>query len=62
MRPWDIYTWEFPDIGAHPAVIISHDEREELQEKGEQQQADMHAIHVGVGGDDDLIVAEAVEE
>jgi len=26
----------------------------------EQQQADVHAVHVGVGGDDDAVVAQAV--
>ena len=34
---------------------------EELQEEREQQQADVHAVHVGVGRDDDLVVAQAVE-
>lgn len=23
MKPWEIFTWEFPDIGPHPAVIVS---------------------------------------
>ncbi len=27
MRPWDIYTWNFPDAGPHPAVILGTDER-----------------------------------
>ena len=27
MRPWDIYTYEFADAGAHPAVIVSHPDR-----------------------------------
>ena len=27
MKPWDIYTWSFPDAGSHPAVIIDTDER-----------------------------------
>ena len=31
MKPWDIYTWEFPGIGVHPANIISHDERVSLK-------------------------------
>ena len=33
MKPWDIYTWNFPGIGPHPAVIISHSER--VARKGE---------------------------
>src|SRR2546423_378835 len=27
MKPWDIYTWNFPDEGAHPAVILGTEER-----------------------------------
>ena len=27
MKPWDIFLWNFPGIGPHPAVIISHSER-----------------------------------
>jgi hypothetical protein len=27
MKPWDIYTWSFPDAGAHPAVILGTEER-----------------------------------
>ncbi len=27
MRPWDIFTWEFPDAGTHPAVVLGTDER-----------------------------------
>ena len=27
MKPWDIYTWNFPKIGPHPAVILSTEER-----------------------------------
>ena len=27
MKPWDIYTWEFPGAGAHPAVILSTETR-----------------------------------
>src|SRR5437667_7479533 len=31
MKSWEIYTWEFPGIGSHPAVIISHLERVNLK-------------------------------
>jgi mRNA-degrading endonuclease toxin of MazEF toxin-antitoxin module len=24
MTQWEIWTWEFPKAGAHPAVIVSH--------------------------------------
>ena len=34
---------------------------EELKEEGDQQQADVHAVHVGIGGDDDAVVAQSVE-
>jgi mRNA-degrading endonuclease toxin of MazEF toxin-antitoxin module len=27
MKPWDIYTWDFPDAGPHPAVVLGTDER-----------------------------------
>jgi mRNA-degrading endonuclease toxin of MazEF toxin-antitoxin module len=27
MRSWDIYTWEFPDAGAHPAVVLGTETR-----------------------------------
>ncbi len=27
MKPWDIYTWEFPDAEAHPAVILGTEAR-----------------------------------
>ncbi len=27
MKPWDIYTWEFPDAEGHPAVILGTETR-----------------------------------
>jgi mRNA-degrading endonuclease toxin of MazEF toxin-antitoxin module len=27
MKPWEIYTWNFPGAGAHPAVVLGTDER-----------------------------------
>ena len=27
MKPWDIFTWDFPDAGAHPAVVLGTEER-----------------------------------
>ncbi len=27
MKPWDIYTWEFPGADAHPAVILGTETR-----------------------------------
>jgi mRNA-degrading endonuclease toxin of MazEF toxin-antitoxin module len=31
MKPWEIYTWNFPNIGPHPAVILSTEERARLK-------------------------------
>ena len=42
-------------------VAAADDVGEELEEERDQQQADVHAVHVGVGGDDDLVVAQFVE-
>ena|ERR1043166_9096031 len=27
MKPWEIYTWDFPGAGEHPAVVLGTDER-----------------------------------
>ena len=27
MKPWDIYTWEFPEAEDHPAVILGTETR-----------------------------------
>jgi mRNA-degrading endonuclease toxin of MazEF toxin-antitoxin module len=27
MKPWDIYTWEFPEAEAHPTVILGTETR-----------------------------------
>lgn len=27
MKPWDIYTWNFPEAGEHPAVVLGTEER-----------------------------------
>jgi mRNA-degrading endonuclease toxin of MazEF toxin-antitoxin module len=27
MRPWQVWTWRFPDAGEHPAVILGTEER-----------------------------------
>ena len=34
---------------------------EELQEEGDDEQTDMHAIDIGIGGHDDFVVAQCVE-
>jgi hypothetical protein len=33
----------------------------ELQEEGNHEQADVHAVDIGIGGDDDLVVSQSVE-
>ena len=35
--------------------------REELQEESEHQQPNVHAIDIGIGGDDDFVVPQFVE-
>jgi hypothetical protein len=27
MKPWDIFSWNFPDAGPHPAVVLGMDDR-----------------------------------
>ena len=31
MKPWEIWTWKFPDAGEHPAVILSTEDRLRLK-------------------------------
>ena len=31
MKPWEVWTWKFPDAGEHPAVILGTDERVRLK-------------------------------
>ena len=33
MSPWEVWTWQFPDAGAHPAVILGTLERIELKRR-----------------------------
>jgi hypothetical protein len=42
-------------------VIIPDEVGEELEKEREEQQADMHAVDVRIGGDDDPVVAQSVE-
>ena len=35
--------------------------REELQEEGQHQQANMHTVHIGIGSDDDFVVAQFIQ-
>ena len=44
----------------HEEVPVLDDLREILEEEGDHQEADVHTVDIGIGGDDDLIVAEAV--
>jgi mRNA-degrading endonuclease toxin of MazEF toxin-antitoxin module len=31
MKPWEVWTWRFPDAGEHPAVILGTEERVKLK-------------------------------
>lgn len=31
MKPWEIWTWRFPDAGEHPAVILGTEEQVKLK-------------------------------
>jgi hypothetical protein len=31
MKPWEVWTWAFPDAGEHPAVILGTEERAKLK-------------------------------
>ena len=35
--------------------------REELQEECDDEQPDVHAVDIGIGGHDDLVIAQRVE-
>ena len=45
----------------HEEVAVMDQMVEEAEEISDQQVADVQAVHVGVGGEDDLLVAEALE-
>ena len=31
MKPWEIWTWKFPDAGEHPAVVLGTEDRVRLK-------------------------------
>ena len=31
MKPWEVWTWKFPDDGEHPAVLLGTEERIRLK-------------------------------
>src|SRR5215467_6354050 len=31
MKPWEVWTWKFPDAGEHPVVILGTEERVRLK-------------------------------
>src|SRR6185369_4736187 len=31
MKPWEIWTWKFPEAGEHPAVVLGTEERVKLK-------------------------------
>ena len=42
-------------------VAAADDVREELEEESDHEEPDVHAIDVGVGGEDDLLIAEVID-
>ena len=42
-------------------VALPDEIGEELEEEGEEQQADVHAVDVGIGGDDDAVVTQVFD-
>ena len=51
MKPWEVWTWRFPDAGEHPAVILGTDERLRLKPRvgvllcAKQQAARKPGVH-----------------
>ena len=41
-------------------MALPHQLGVELEEEGEEEEADVHAVHIGIGGDDDVVVAEVL--
>ena len=31
MKPWEVWTWKFPDANEHPAVVLGAEERVSLK-------------------------------
>jgi mRNA-degrading endonuclease toxin of MazEF toxin-antitoxin module len=31
MKPWEVWSWKFPDAGEHPAVVLGTDDRVRLK-------------------------------
>ena len=42
-------------------VAVAHQVGVELEEEGEHQQTDVHAVDIGIGGDDDVVVAQVLD-
>ena len=42
-------------------MAIAHQVGVELQEESEHQQADVHTVDIGIGGDDDIVVAQVLD-
>ena len=42
-------------------MVVAHHIGEELQEEGEQEEANVHAVDVGVGRDDDFIITQSIQ-
>src|SRR5690606_19236228 len=53
----DTEQWSGEDVQMTPADEF----REKLQEEGDHQQTDVHAVHIRIGGEDDVIVTQVVK-
>ena len=42
-------------------MTITHQVRKELQEEGKQQQADMHSVHICIGGNHHVFVTQSIQ-
>ena len=42
-------------------MAVAHEVGVELEEEGEHQQADVHSVHIGIGGDDDVVVSQVLD-
>ena len=53
----------YPEQGCLQYIQMSlpHQFRKELQEEGHQQQPDMHAVHIGIGGNHHIVVPQVFQ-
>ena len=42
-------------------MVLANNIGEELEEETHHQQSNVHTVHIGIGGDDDFVVAQVVD-